>query len=172
MAVTYPAPTATDNCSSPAVTTNIASGSIFPVGTTTIVATAVDDKNNSSTCQFTVTVLYNFTGFFTPVDNLPTFNEMNAGRAVPLKFSLSGNKGLAIFATLSPKSHQIACGGGDPVDPVEETLTAGSSGLTYDPTSDQYHYVWKTENSWKNTCRQLNVILNDGSTHSAKFKLK
>ena len=91
---------------------------------------------------------------------------------MPLKFSLSGNKGLNIFAANSPNSVQIGCDSGATILPVEETLNAGSSSLSYDATSDRYNYVWKTDSSWKNTCRQLNVVLNDGSTHSAKFKFK
>jgi hypothetical protein len=47
---------AADNCSSPTVTTDILSGSSFPVGTTTIHATAQDAAGNTSTCSFTVTV--------------------------------------------------------------------------------------------------------------------
>ncbi len=172
MPVTYAAPTATDNCSAATVTTNVASGSVFPVGTTTITATATDDKNNSSSCTFTVTVLYNFTGFFSPVDNLPILNTVNAGRAIPVKFSLSGNKGLAIFAANSPYSSPINCDGSAAQSEVEETLTAGGSSLSYNAASDQYHYVWKTENSWAGTCRQLVVKLNDGSEHRANFKFR
>jgi uncharacterized repeat protein (TIGR01451 family) len=174
MVVNYPNPaTATDNCAG--VITFVyspASGSIFPVGPTTVTVTATDAHNNSATATFTVTVLYNFTGFFAPVDNLPYFNEMKAGQAVPVKFSLSGNKGLSIFASGSPNSTQISCTSGDPVATVEETVTAGSSSLSYDTSTDRYNYVWKTESAWKNTCRLLNVVLNDGSTHTAKFKFK
>jgi len=170
MAVSYPAATATDNCSSPAVTTNVASGSVFPVGTTTVTATATDDKGNSSSCQFTVTVLYNFAGFFSPVGNLPTLNNVNAGRTIPLKFSLSGNKGLAIFQSGYPASQQITCNTSAPIAELEGTETPGGSTLTYSP--DQYHYNWKTENSWAGTCRQLVIKLNDGSVHTANFKFK
>ena len=164
--------TGSDNCSTPAITTNAPAGNVFPVGTTTVTATANDGNGNTASCSFNVTVLYNFFGFFSPVDNLPVFNEMKAGRSVPVKFSLSGNKGLNIFAADSPNSVQIACDTGAPIAEVEETSTAGSSNLTYDATSDRYHYVWKTESAWANTCRQLNVVLNDGTTHSAKFKFK
>ena len=164
--------TGSDNCSTPTITTNAPAGNVFPVGTTTVTATANDGNGNTASCSFNVTVLYNFFGFFSPVDNLPVFNEMKAGRSVPVKFSLSGNKGLNIFAADSPNSVQIACDTGAPVAEVEETSTAGSSNLTYDATSDRYHYVWKTESAWANTCRQLNVVLNDGTTHSAKFKFK
>ena len=164
--------TGSDNCGTPTITTDAPAGNVFPVGTTTVTATANDGNGNTASCSFNVTVLYNFFGFFSPIVNPPAFNEMKAGQAVPVKFSLSGNKGLNIFAANSPNSVQIGCDSGATILPVEETVNAGSSSLTYDPTSDLYNYVWKTESSWKNTCRQLNVVLNDGSTHSALFKFK
>ena len=55
------------------------------------------------------------------------------------------------------------------MDTVDQTVTAGSSSLSYDPTADQYVYVWKTDKSWTG-CRQLQVKLNDGTTHWAMFK--
>ncbi|HYP53444.1 MAG TPA: HYR domain-containing protein, partial [Pyrinomonadaceae bacterium] len=89
--VTFAAPTATDNChNSLPVTLSHASGSQFPVGTTTVTASATDAAGNTGSCSFTVTVVYNFTGFFAPVANLPTFNKANAGQAIPVKFSLGG----------------------------------------------------------------------------------
>ncbi|HWS56805.1 MAG TPA: PxKF domain-containing protein [Pyrinomonadaceae bacterium] len=165
--------TAGDSCdSTPSVALSHAPGSIFPVGTTTVTATATDDAGNSASCAFNVTVLYNFTGFFSPVDNPPTLNQVNAGRAIPVKFSLSGNKGLAVFAAGSPASQQVTCNSSAPISELTETLTAGSSSLSYDASSDRYNYVWKTEGSWAGTCRQLVVKLNDGSSHTALFKFK
>jgi hypothetical protein len=54
--VNFPPPTASDNC--PGVTTmcNPPSGSIFPVGTTTVTCTATDASGNTAMCSFTVTV--------------------------------------------------------------------------------------------------------------------
>ncbi|HEX8148849.1 MAG TPA: PxKF domain-containing protein [Pyrinomonadaceae bacterium] len=174
VAVNYPNPaTATDNCGGPVtVGYSPASGSVFPVGANTVTITATDGHGNSSTAAFTVTVLYNFTGFFSPISNPPTFNQVNAGRSIPVKFSLSGNKGLGIFAAGYPVSQQISCSTNAPVADVEGTGTAGSSSLAYDASSDQYHYVWKTESSWAGTCRVLTVKLNDGSSHTANFKFK
>ena len=172
MAVSYPAATATDNCSVPTVTSLPASGSVFSVGTTTVNATATDAAGNSSSCSFTVTVLYNFTGFFPPVANLPTLNVVNAGRAIPVKFSLSGYKGLNIFAADSPYTVGINCDGSAPQSDLTDTVTAGGSSLSYSSGSDQYIYVWKTESSWAGTCRQLVVKLNDGSELRANFKFK
>jgi HYR domain-containing protein/K319-like protein len=173
MVVNYPAVTATDSCSS-SVTVNStpASGSVFSVGTTTVNATADDGAGHTSECSFTVTVQYNFAGFFQPVDNLPVLNTVQAGRAIPVKFSLSGNKGLGIFAVGSPSSGPIVCNSSDPATLLEETVTAGGSSLSYDPISDQYIYVWKTEQGWAGTCRQLVVQLNDGSIHRANFKFR
>ncbi|HEX7331212.1 MAG TPA: PxKF domain-containing protein [Pyrinomonadaceae bacterium] len=173
MVVNYPGVTATDSCSS-TVTVNStpASGSVFPVGTTTVNATADDGAGHTSACSFTVTVQYNFAGFFPPVANLPALNVVQAGRGIPVKFSLSGNKGLGIFAAGSPSSGPIVCNSSDPATLLEETVTAGGSSLNYDPVSDQYIYVWKTEQGWAGTCRQLVVQLNDGSIHRANFKFK
>jgi uncharacterized repeat protein (TIGR01451 family) len=170
MAVNYPAATASDNCSTPTVTYDHASGSVFSVGTTTVTATATDAAGNHSSCSFHVTVLYDFTGFFSPVANPPTLNSVNAGKAIPVKFSLSGNKGLAIFAAGNPYSVSFNCGTNDPGVDITETLNAGSSSLSY--TTDQYNYVWKTDSSWAGTCRQLVLTLNDGSVHTANFKFK
>jgi uncharacterized repeat protein (TIGR01451 family) len=171
--VSYPAVTATDSCSGAAtVTSTPASGAVFPVGTTTVNVTATDASNHTSSCSFTVTVLYNFTGFFSPVANLPTVNQVNAGRAIPMKFSLSGNKSLGIFPTGSPDSQQINCDSGAPLSDLQDTSTAGSSSLSYDAGSDQYNYVWKTEGAWAGTCRQFVLQLNDGSIHYAKFKFR
>jgi hypothetical protein len=173
MVVNYPAVTATDACSS-SVTVNSTpeSGSVFPVGTTTVNATADDGAGHTSTCSFTVTVLYDFAGFFQPVDNLPALNVVQAGRAIPVKFSLSGYKGLGIFAPGSPESGPIACNSSDPAVDLTETVNAGGSSLSYNPTTDLYNYVWKTDELWAGTCRQLVVTLNDGSTHRANFKFK
>lgn len=120
-------------------------------------------------CVTVVGDLYNFTGFFQPVDNLPTFNRAKAGSAIPVKFSLGGNQGLNIFAPGSPSVALIPCGSTALVDDIEQTVTAGGSSLTYDATADQYVYVWKTDPAWAGTCRQLNVKLNDGTDHRANF---
>ncbi len=50
-------PTATDNCDpDPDIVCVPASGSLFPIGTSTVVCTATDDGANASQCSFAVTV--------------------------------------------------------------------------------------------------------------------
>ena len=52
----WKAPTATDNCTTPIMTSNFTSGSTFSIGTTTVIYTAVDVNNNSSLCSFNITI--------------------------------------------------------------------------------------------------------------------
>jgi hypothetical protein len=115
---------------------------------------------------------FNFSGFFPPVNNAPRVNVVNAGRAIPVKFSLGGDQGLGIFAPGSPVSQQITCSEGAPSSEVEETVTAGGSSLSYDAETDTYTYVWKTQKAWAGTCRKLIVRLNDGSEHVAFFNFR
>lgn len=115
---------------------------------------------------------YAFTGFVAPVDNLPVINQVNAGKTVPVKFSLQGNQGLWIFAPGYPKSQVIACDAKAPVESIEETVSAGNISFSYDASIDRYSYVWKTQKTWANSCRQLLLKLNDGTLHKANFRFK
>lgn len=115
---------------------------------------------------------YTFGGLLAPVDPMPTLNSMKAGAAVPVKFSLGGDVGLDIFVAGYPKSQIVACDWTAPVDGVEQTTSAGGSGLTYDPASDVYTYVWKTDKAWAGTCRQLVLSFTDGTIARANFKFK
>ena len=56
--VTYDAPVANDNCevSSLVMTEGLASGSLFPIGITTVWYKATDPAGNADSCSFTVTV--------------------------------------------------------------------------------------------------------------------
>jgi Tol biopolymer transport system component len=115
---------------------------------------------------------YQFAGFFAPVDNLPIVNTVNAGSAIPVKFSLGADHGLDVIASGSPRSQQLPCDSTAPVDGIEETVTANESGLTYDAQTGRYHYVWKTEKGWSSSCRQFVLRLADGSTHRAMFSFR
>ena len=111
---------------------------------------------------------YSFSGFFQPVDNPSTVNKAKAGRSIPVKFSLGGNQGLDIFKTGYPKFVYTSCDATDEEDPIEQTVS-GPSGLTYDPASDTYTYVWKTQTGWANKCGTFELGLKDGSAHYALF---
>lgn len=141
-------------------------------GAYTVTVYVTDKDGGVGSASVGHTVIFNFTGFFSPVDNLPMINSVKAGQAVPVKFSLGGIKGLNIFAAGYPKSTVVACDATAPVDNIEQTVTAGGSSLSYDPTTGQYNYVWKTDKAWAGTCRLLIVTFVDGTTQYAKFRFK
>jgi hypothetical protein len=148
-----------------------AAGAIVGPGIYTVTITA-ENSAGEATCTAIVTVRENFTGFFSPVNNLPAFNVVNAGRSIPVKFSLNGNKGLDIFAPGFPASAGMICDESAPSVEITETTAAGSSSLSYDPATDQYIYVWKTEDLWAGTCRQLVIQLKDGCVYRANFRFR
>ena len=54
---TWATPTARDNCTTtPSVSANFSSGACFPIGTSTVIYTATDGRNNKATCSFNVVV--------------------------------------------------------------------------------------------------------------------
>jgi hypothetical protein len=142
------------------------------VGTKTFRVDATDGAGNPHAVTHTYAVVYNFTGFFQPLDNLPGYNRVNAGRAIPVKFSLGGDQGLNIFAPGYPSSAPITCDSSALIDAVEETVTAGSSSLQYATAASQYVYVWKTSGAWANTCGQLVIRLQDGNYYRANLRFK
>lgn len=137
--------------------------------TKTIQVQVTDEGGLTATDQADVTIIHNFSNFFAPVDPFPTFNAVKAGASVPVRFSLSGDQGLNIFAAGYPKSEAIECDSTAQVDGIEETVAAGNSNLSYDPATDTYTYVWKTNKLWANTCRQLILQLDDGTFYRANF---
>jgi hypothetical protein len=112
---------------------------------------------------------FHASGLFQPVDNQPAVNVAKAGSAIPVKFSLDGNQGLDIFAAGYPTSQKVACDSAEPPDAIEQTVNAGSSSLSYDATTDTYSYAWKTDKSWAGSCRQLTLVLVDGTMFQADF---
>ncbi len=119
-------------------------------------------------------MIYDFDGFFSPVDNPDVLNRVKAGSAIPLKFSLGGDHGLDIFdeagGSGSPSSRPISCDPTDPTDTLEQTVSTNSSGLTYDAATDLYTYVWKTRKDWTG-CRQLVLRLDDGKEYTAVLRV-
>ena len=116
-------------------------------GTRSVTVRVTGGLGLSSADTAVVSVIWNFTGFLRPVDNPPVRNRANAGSAIPLKFSLSGNQGLDILAAGYPRSSASHCDVSSVEDLVEETV-ASQSALVYDASGDRYVFVWKTDKQW------------------------
>ena len=145
------------------------------IGTCTITANQAGNGNwtPAPPVSATINVIWPFTGFFQPVDSVPTVNTANAGQAIPVKFSLGGNRGLEILQTGFPKVAPMACNASSPLDGVETYVTATNSTLQYDASTGQYTYVWKTAKTLAGKCWQFQLGLKDGNTVPvANFKFK
>ncbi|HLS40566.1 MAG TPA: M36 family metallopeptidase [Ornithinicoccus sp.] len=98
---------------------------------------------------------------------------VKAGAAAPVRFNLGGDRGLDVLKDRhSPASQQVDCETGEPLRYAitEPTSSASARGLTYSPGTDRYQYVWKTEADWAGTCRELQIVLEDGTQHRAVFR--
>ena len=181
--VTFAA-TATDNCDpSPTVTCSPASGSGFPIGTTTVTCTATDASGNSSLpCSFTVTrAALGFTGFLAPIGGA---DATGGSFANPLKtfkmkttipVSFTANCGGAAVLTgvhqLQVIKYSDATTAGDPIDATPQ----GSA-----TTGDQFQLAnneWKFHLDTKATGMSIGIwllraTLSDGSQHTAWIQIK
>ncbi len=95
LAVTWRVPTALDNCSATTITTTNQPNSLFKIGTTTVVYTASDAKNNKSTCSFKVVL----TRVLTPCSNdtvKPVFTNC------PANISVSTTATMAVVQWATP----------------------------------------------------------------------
>ena len=73
-----------------------ASGSVFPLGSTTVTCTATDKAGNTGTETFTVTVTAAWSGVLQPV-NADGSSIFKLGSTVPVKFQLTGaSAGIAL----------------------------------------------------------------------------
>ena len=128
-------------------------------------------SSHASRWNFAVGTPYDFSGFFAPVNNQPALNSANAGRAIPVKFSLNGDMGLDILAPGYPRSQAVDCAANALVDGIESTVTPGSSALSYDAGSTDTRTCGRRTSRGEG-CRQLVVKLTDGSKHRANFRFR
>jgi hypothetical protein len=114
-------------------------------------------------------VLYPWSGFFEPTNNPQVLNTAKAGTAIPVRFSLGGNRPAPVLATGSPEITAVTCPKWTN-DAIEETVSASASSLQYENATGWYVYTWKTQTSWTNRCRRFRLVLKDGTSREAIFR--
>lgn len=77
---------------------------------------------------------YSFGGFLAPVNMPPVVSTSQAGAAVPVKFSLGGNKGLDLFTKDYLASPTVWCKPDASTDKIEWTVHAGAAAGVMTPT--------------------------------------
>jgi hypothetical protein len=119
-----------------------------------------------------VAVQFAFGGLFAPVDNLPVVNVANAGRSIPVKFSLGGRPGLDVTAAGYPTAQPVDCETLDRIGWLDPPVPPGRSGLRYAARNGWYSYDRQTRKEWAGTCRALVTQPYDGTEHPAYFQFK
>jgi hypothetical protein len=103
--VTYMAPTATDNCPGVGmVTCSPASGTAFPVGTTTVTCSVSDAMGNMASCTFTVTVVDNVNPTITCPANITTNTDPGQCTAVVTFTPTAMDNCLGVTTSCTPAS--------------------------------------------------------------------
>jgi HYR domain-containing protein len=116
-AVTYTAPTATDTVDpSPSVNCSPASGSTFPIGTTTVTCTATDATGNSSSASFDVVIQDTTAPVVTVPASFSATSSSPGGTAVTFSASANDNIDGPIPVNCVPTSGSVFAIGPTTVD--------------------------------------------------------
>ena len=129
------------------------------LGPKTFTVRAFDRAGNTSTVTHSYTVVYGFDGFFAPTAPYPNPTTAKAGETVQVRFSLTGDQGLEVFAANSPAWQ--------PCGSLDSTRATGK--LSYNRSQDRYTYAATTDKTWAGGCWNLLVTLRDGTVHKARF---
>ncbi|WP_336920788.1 M36 family metallopeptidase [Aquipuribacter sp. SD81] len=113
-------------------------------------------------------------GVLSPRAGADGFVTRDAGAAVPVEFSLGGARGLDVLKpSHSPASREVSCDTGEVVQYAVTTPAdgPGETVLRYNRARDRYTYLWETEEAWAGTCRELVIVLEDGTQHTLQVRL-
>ena len=128
-------------------------------------------------------MLWPFDGFEGSATNAKPgkYVEEKAGQTINIMFYLGGDRGMNILADGSPYNQQRQLRG-LPREGAEEEGEASArhakalalgedfDDLKYNSAKKEYTFKWKTDKTWKGTCRMLMVALVDNSVHTAVVK--
>jgi hypothetical protein len=150
------------------------------VGYYTVTATATDKAGNTNTAVAHFTAIYRFDGFLQPINDTAHYIGTNtsvfaAGSTVPVKFQLKRADGSIIQATSAPLWLTPVKGAAMSLPPNEPTTaTTATSGptFTWDATSQQYIFNWKTAKTMAGYYWQIGTKLDDGSIYTVIIGLR
>jgi hypothetical protein len=134
------------------------------IGVHSFTVESYDHADNEIEVTHTYRVAYPFSGFFSPLAADGMFAGVRAGDAVPVKFSLNGDRGLGVVTGVSSSPVDCATGA------ATGAPAAASGTLSYAAKPDRYTFQWSTDRAWIGTCRAVSVALADGTTHRALLR--
>jgi hypothetical protein len=131
-------------------------------GSHTFRVDSVDSFGNAASASTTYSVRYDFDGFYSPLVSEPASTTLKAGDAVPVKFSLRGDRGLEVISRAAWRPCGVT---------TDDSSTASGS-LSYSAGPDRYAFSWTTAKSWAGSCREFLLTLRDGMTHAASVNFR
>jgi hypothetical protein len=144
--VNYTAPTVTDAVGVASFGCSPASGSTFPLGTTTVTCTAKDAAGNTSSKTFTVTVAFTAYGFIGP----GTPNNANQGSVVTMAWQYTSAGKVIDTGSFMPviRIFRLAScpNGTETGSPFVNQDKPGNTDFNYKPSSMTWQFNWKTPN--------------------------
>ena len=101
-----------DGGSGPAQSPVSAAATTSSPGLHSVAVTGADNAGNTKTVTCGYSVGYVFTGFFQPIDNLPTVNQSNAGQSIPVRWRVTDYFGAGVsdpasFLRLPPARSRV-----------------------------------------------------------------
>jgi hypothetical protein len=136
------------------------------LGPHTFSVTATDANGKTTTGTSHYQVVYQFSGFDSPVDTGGNLTGVRAGEGIALKFSLNGDQGLNIASGATWQT--AACTDWTPTS----SATPADTKLSYTASTDRYKEIVATSSGWKGTCRILRLDLADGTHHDVRVSFK
>jgi hypothetical protein len=134
------------------------------IGAHSFTVEAYDHADNEIEVTHTYRVAYPFTGFLSPLTADGSATSVKAGTTLPVKFSLTGDRGLGVVAGVA--SAPADCATGRPTG----SATSANGSLSYAAKPDRYTFQWTTDRTWAGTCRVVSVALADGTAHNALIR--
>jgi len=116
---------------------------------------------------------YDFVGFTGTTKDYPRVNKVQANQIVSVDMKVKGvpNDTVDILASGEPTSQQVNCTDLTPIGSAVAALSAKNKGVER-IGKNKFEYNWRTDKSWRNTCRIFSAQLKDGSSKKALFKFQ
>jgi hypothetical protein len=148
-----------------------ASGSTFPLGTTTVTCTATDAHGNTATGSFPVQVQYAWSGLLLPI-HTDGSSIFELGSTVEVRFGLSGaSAGITnASATLTVTKLSSTVAGTHREAPSSLPPTSGTT-FKYNPATKHYYFNLGTSKLSTGTY-SLSIDLHDGVSRTAQISLQ
>lgn len=154
-------------------------GGQWPIGTYTLTLTGTDPDGNPGTATTTFSVVadsalppsFSFDGFFSPVKNWPTANQVNGGQAISFKWRVRDQNGTEITDTTvilgangGAQLQQVDCTTREAIGDPIFTWEVGKTTVRYDTKNGQF-VANATISAGVGKCYVWTLKLADGTLH-------